>query len=205
MSRFLALLLLLLLSGCATNFSTLQAKDSPQKQFLLAVPEEQAFQIAFSSFTQVLPGYEITDVDGPIKGYSANFRFLLDTYSQQVMVIPASAKDPEGNSIRGYYFEVSGTGTSGQGRAKNVQLFEAVSASARATGKYVAVSGVIRESYTGARWKQGDAARAGSTPLTKTDGPDAVTQIERLQQLRDRGAITEDEFQRKKKELLDRL
>lgn len=204
MPRFLALLLLSLLSGCATNFSTLQTESS-HTQFLLAVPEEQAFQIAFSSFNLVLPGYEITDVDGPTKGYSANFRFLLDTYSQQVMVIPASAKDHEGRGIRGYYFEVSGTGSSGQGRAKNVQLFETVSASARSTGKYVAVSGVTRDSYTGARWKQGDAARSSAALQTKTDGPDAVTQIERLQQLRDRGAITEDEFQQKKKELLGRI
>ena len=204
MRSFLALLLLSLLSACATNFSTLQTEASP-KQFLLAVPEEQAFQIAFSAFTTVLPGYKITDIDGPTKGYNANFRFLLDTYSQQVMVIPASAKDADGKNIRGYYFEVSGTGSSGQGRAKNVQLFETVSASAKATGKLLAASSVTRESYTGARWKQAQTAGSGPTPAAKTDAPDALTQIERLQQLRDRGAITEDEFQQKKKELLGRI
>ena len=197
--------LLALLAGCATNFSTLQAENS-SKQVLFTVQEEQAFQIAFSSMAQVLPGYEITDIDGPVKGYSANFRFLLDTYSQQVMVIPASAKDPEGRPVRGYYFEVSGTGSSAQGRAKNVQLFESVAAASRATGKAVSVTGVSREPYVGAKWKQGDSGRQNVSPAMRPEpGPDALTQIERLQQLRDRGAITEEEFQRKKKELLERI
>jgi hypothetical protein len=203
MRTILAALLLSFLSGCATHFSTLNAENSPN-QFLLTVPEEQAFQIAFSSLSQVLPGYEITDIDGPIKGYSANFRFVLDTYSQQVMVIPASGKTADGNSVRGYYFEVSGTGSSGQGRAKNVLLFETVSASAKATGKYVPVSNVNRESYVGADWRQGQAGR-GSFPAARAEGADALTQIERLQQLRDRGAITDEEFQIKKKELLGRI
>lgn len=204
MRTILAALSLSILSGCATNFSTLQTESS-HNQFLLTVPEEQAFQIAFSSMTQVLPGYDITDIDGPIKGYSTNFRFLLDTYSQQVMVIPASGKTTEGNTIRGYYFDVSGTGSSGQGRAKNVQLFQTVSASAKATGKYVPVSSVSRESYVGASWKQGQIGRLGSAPAAKVDGTDALTQIERLQQLRNRGAITDEEFLKKKTELLDRI
>lgn len=205
MRRICFTVLVALLAGCATNFSTLQAKSS-SKQVLFTVQEEQAFQIAFSSMTQVLPGYEITDIDGPVKGYSANFRFLLDTYSQQVMVIPASANDSDGRRVRGYYFEVSGTGSSGQGRAKNVQLFESVSAAGRATGKAVSVTGVSREPYSGAKWKQGDSGRQSVSPVIRPEpGPDAFTQIERLQQLRDRGAITEEEFQRKKKELLERI
>jgi hypothetical protein len=202
MKQLFLLLISFVLTACATNFSTLQTDDS-KKQFLLAVSEEQAFQIAFSAFTTVLPGYEITDIDGPTKGYSANFRFLLDTYSQQIMVVRANAKDMEGKTINGYYFEVSGTGSSGQGRAKNMQLFEAVTAAAKATGKLLNASSIARESYTGARWKQGQTTNSVLIPVTNT--PDVLTQIERLQLLRDRGAITEDEFQKKKKELLERL
>lgn len=198
--------IVLFVAGCSTNFSTLQPENS-SKQVIYAVPEEQAFQIAFSALGQVLPGNEITDIDGPVKGYSATFRFLLDTYSQQVIVIPASAKDADGRTVRGYYYEVSGSGSSVvQGRAKNVQLFETISTSARSTGKAVFVSSVTREPYSGARWKQGDAGRQSPAPPARPEGgADAITQIERLQQLRDRGAITEEEFQRKKKELLDRV
>lgn len=206
MRTLLVLLFSLFVSACSTNFSTLQPENS-SKQIIYAVPEEEAFQIAFSALGQVLPGNEITDIDGPVKGYSATFRFLLDTYSQQVIVIPASATDADGKTVRGYYYEVSGSGSSVvQGRAKNVRLFDAVSSAAKSTGKAVLVSGVKREAYAGARWKQGESGQQGSTPAIRSEGgPDAVTQIERLQQLRDRGAITEEEFQRKKKELLDRI
>lgn len=204
MRIFFVLLFSIIVSGCTTSFSTLRSDNSP-KQIIYDIPEEQAFQIAFAALGKVLPGNEITDIDGPLKGYSASFRFLLDTYSQQVMVIPAIASGEGGKTAQGYYYEVAGHGSSiVQGRAKNVQLFEVVSSSAKATGKAISVSGVKPGSYIGARWKQGDIAR--QAPAVKPDGGvDAVTQIERLQKLRDGGAITEEEFQRKKKELLDRI
>ena len=204
--RLLLLSFLAFLTGCSTNFSTLQPENSAN-QVIYSVSEEQAFQIAFSSLTQVLPGKEITDIDGPVKGYLATFRFILDTYSQQVMVIPVSAKDAEGKTVRGYYFDVSGRGSSVvQGRAKNVELFETISSSAKATGKAVFVSNVNREPYTGARWKQGDAGKTSPTLAPKPEvGTDALALIERLKQLRDHGVITDKEFEDKKKELLERV
>lgn len=204
--RILLISFVAILAGCATNFSTLQP-DNSAKQIIYAIPEEQAFQIAFSSLAQVLPGNEITDIDGPVKGYSATFRFLLDTYSQQVLVIPASAKDGDNRDIRGYYFEISGSGSSiVQGRSKNIRLFETISSSAQSTGKAVVVSGVNREPYAGALWKQGEASKQSPAhALNPEGGTDALTLIERLKQLRDRGIITDEEFDLKKKELLERI
>jgi hypothetical protein len=98
---------------------------------------------------------------------------------------------------------VSGRGSSVvQGRLKNVELFELVSSAARASGKAIAVEGLTRASYVGARWKQGEAVRAS---VLRAPAADPLTQIQRLQQLRDNGAITDEEFSRKKKELLERL
>ncbi len=203
--RILLLSILALLTGCSTNFSTLRPENS-QKQVIYAIPEGQAFQIAFSSLAQVFPGRTITDIDGPVKGYSTTFRFVLDTYSQQVIVIPASAKNTEGNTVRGYYFDISGSGTSAQGRAKNIQLYETISSYAEATGKAIPVTDVNREPYTGAHWKQGDEGGSSQGhPSRPKDAPDPLLQIQRLKQLRDQGAITNEEFERKKKELLERI
>ena len=198
MRRILIAFVALLLAACSTSYSTLKAENSAT-QVLYEIPEQQAFQIAFSSLGRLLPGYEITDIDGPLKGYTATFRFVLDTYTQQVMVVPATGKASDGRSVRGYYFVVSGRGTSGQGVAKNGQLFEMVAEAARSTGKGVAVSGVANSSYTGAQWKQGQTGQksSGST--------EAMDQLERLKSLRDGGAITADEYEKKKKELLDRI
>ena len=206
MRIFFVLLFSIIVSGCTTSFSTLRSDNSP-KQIIYDIPEEQAFQIAFAALGKVLPGNEITDIDGPLKGYSASFRFLLDTYSQQVMVIPAIASGEGGKTAQGYYYEVAGHGSSiVQGRAKNVRLFDVISSTAKSTGKAVLVSGARREAYVGARWKQGESRNESLTPTTRSDGnPDSLTQIERLKQLRDQGTITEEEFQRKKRELLDRI
>lgn len=181
-------------------YSTLQTDGSP-KQVVYELPEEQAFQIAFGAITQVFPGYEITEVDGPVRGYTTIFRFVLDTYTQQVMVIPSTGKAVDGRTVRGYYFEISGRGSSiVQGRLKNSELFDTVSKAAQATNKAVAVSELRRASYSGARWRQGEQA-----PKKPAGESDVFSQIERLKQLRDSGAITDEEFARKRKELLDRL
>ena len=198
MRRLLIALAALVLAACSTANSTLKSEGSTT-QVLYDIPEQQAFQIAFSSLGRLLPGYEITDIDGPTKGYTATFRFVLDTFTQQVMVIPAVGKGSDGRQVRGYYFEVSGRGSSGQGLAKNHQLFEMVAEAAKATGKGVAVTSVGNASYTGAQWKQGQLAQKSGT------GTEAMDQLERLKALRDSGAVTADEYEKKKKELLDRI
>jgi membrane protein YdbS with pleckstrin-like domain len=43
------------------------------------------------------------------------------------------------------------------------------------------------------------------TPPTRTAGPSPLDALERLADLRDRGAVTEEEFQRMKRDLLDRM
>jgi Short C-terminal domain len=198
--RFLALLVSLLLGGCGSMYSTLQAEGS-SKQIIYELPEEQAFQVAFGAITQVFPGYEIIEIDGPLRGYTTTFRFVLDTYTQQVMVVPAVGKAVDGRAIHGYYFEVSGRGSSVvQGRVKNAELFDTVSKAAQATNKAIAVSELSRASYAGARWKQGEKG-----PTKRAGESEVFSNIERLKQLRDSGAITDEEFARKRKELLDRL
>lgn len=198
MRRILSLLAVLLLSACSTNYSTLKPENSAT-QVLYELPEQQSFQIAFAALGRLLPGYEITDIDGPVKGYTATFRFVLDTYTQQVMVIPATGRSSDGRSVRGYYFEVSGRGTSGQGVAKNGQLFAMVTEAAKATGKGTAVTSVSNVAYTGVQWKQGQVGQKSGS------GTEALDQLERLKVLRDSGAITGEEYEKKKKELLDRI
>jgi uncharacterized membrane protein YdbT with pleckstrin-like domain len=46
---------------------------------------------------------------------------------------------------------------------------------------------------------------ADRTPTPPTRSPSALDDLERLADLRDRGAVTEEEFQRMKRELLDRM
>ena len=195
------------LNGCSTHFSTLQAGGTSTK-IICAIKEEQAFQIAYSAIATTLPGRKISEVDGPIRGYSTYFRFVLDTYTQQVLVYPASGIDAEGKRVKGYYFEVSGSGSSVvQGKAKNEKLFERVSESARATGKSVAVTDLQAATYDGAKWRlnQSEEQKASGNAAATNSKEDALNSLERLKHLRDQGVISDQEFEKKKKELLDRI
>ena len=188
--------------GCSTHFSTLQPEGS-EKQILYTIPEEQAFQIAHGTLITTIPGRKIEIIDGPVRGYSTYTRVMLDTYSQQVLVYAAEGLDTGGGKIRGYYFEVSGSGSSGTGYSKNVELFENLDKAAKATGKGIAVTSVERTGYTNAEWHNGQGIPVKSKSAGASD--DTFANLERLKSLRDRGVITEQEFEAKKKELLKRL
>jgi hypothetical protein len=60
----LVLLLTLLSAGCSTHFSTLQPEGT-STQVIYTIPEEQAFQIAFTALATTLPGRKIEIIDGP--------------------------------------------------------------------------------------------------------------------------------------------
>jgi hypothetical protein len=195
-------ILVTLCVGCSTHNSTLQQEGSTA-QILYAIPEEHAFQIAHGTLLSTMPGRKIEIIDGPARGYSTYTRFGLDTYTQQVLVFPAEGLDALGKKIRGYYFEVSGSGSSGSGYSKNIELFEKVREAAKATGKGIAVTGVERTSYTSAEWHNGQGVPVKSKSPGVSD--DTFERLERLKGLRDRGVITEEEFEAKKKELLERL
>lgn len=204
---FLVFFIAVLLNGCSTHFSTLQAEGTSTK-IIYVIKEEQAFQIAYSAIATTLPGRKISEVDGPIRGYGTYFRFLLDTYTQQVLVYPTTGTDAEGKRVKGYYFEVSGSGSSVvQGKAKNEQLFERVFESVRATGKAVAVTDLQAATYDGAKWRlnQSEEQKTPGSAAATNSKEDALNSLERLKHLRDQGVISDQEFEKKKKELLDRI
>ena len=198
--------LLVALGGCSTHFSTLRPEQATSK-IIYEIPEEQAFGLAHRSLTTVLPGRKISDVSGPVRGYSTWFRFVLDTYTQQVLVFPASGVSRSGGRVDGYYFEVSGSGSAiVQGRAKNVQVFETLSESLAATGKGVEVANVRERPYEGYAWSVEEPKNVPAGTADKASTVDEVAKaLEKLKELRDSGAITEREYEAKKKELLGRI
>lgn len=198
--QWLSLLLATCLAGCGSTHSSLNMEGGTQPR-LFVITEEQAFQVAYGAITQVFPGYEITEVDGPVRGYSTTFRFVLDTYTQQVVVVPARGKAADGNWVNGFYFDVSGRGSSVvQGRVKNAELFDTVLKEAQATGRAVPVSELHRSPYVGVKWKQG----APAASLPRNEG-EVAARLQQLKDLRDKGLITEEEHTKKRKELVDRL
>ena len=147
----------------------------------------------------VLPGRKITLINGSIKGYSTYFRFALDTYSQQILIFPASGVDQNKKRVFGYYFEVSGSGSSFvQGRAKNVSLYETLDASLKSTHTGVIVANLSKEKY-----KTKDPLKVSKTSTTTKE--DILNNLERLNELYKKGVLTEEEYKKEKAELLEEL
>jgi hypothetical protein len=74
--------------------------------------------MAHWAIASTFPNRKITVLDGPTRGYSTYFRIMLDTYSQQILIFPAIGIKQNGEEVKGYYFEVSGSGTTVIGRQK---------------------------------------------------------------------------------------
>lgn len=147
--RQLAIILTLVLCslpGCSTHFSTLQPEGSTAK-VIYTLPDEHALHMAYAAMIATFPGEGIIEIPGAVRGYSSSFRFNPDTYSQQILVYPVHGRTTTGQKIAGVYFEVSGSGTSFIGRAKNVELAARVQTLAQATGTAETVVSVEARGY----------------------------------------------------------
>lgn len=185
-------ILFLFLGGCSTKFTT---TESEQGTIIYQLEEKEAFKIAHHSMLSVLPGRKITIINGPTKGYSTYFRFGLDTYTQQILVFPALGINQNGNKTFGYYYEVSGSGSSFvQGRAKNVQLYETLNKKLQESKSGVIVTNLQNAKYT-----------TTSSVDISNDSNGAFDDLERLKDLYDKGILTEEEYKKKKSELLEKI
>lgn len=141
MKRRSALLVLLGLAACSRQQSTATTGTAGREK-LYRLSEDQAMAIAQGAMLRTFPGRRLEAINGPIRGYSTYTRVLLDTFTQQLLVIPVQGTTPTGEAVRGYSFEVSGSGTSGTGALRNDALFDALRQDLERTGTGVEVMGM---------------------------------------------------------------
>jgi uncharacterized lipoprotein len=141
MKKWIFICVLFLLSGCSSTNTTL--RDQSGSMVIHKLSEEDALRIVRLAITSVLPNRTITTFETPYKGYFTTFRFGLDTYSQRIYAIPVEGETSAGKKIKGFYFEVSGEGSSiVQGRMKNTELFNKLQQLLKDSSK-----GVVVENY----------------------------------------------------------
>lgn len=192
---------IVMLVGCSTHFTTLQ-QENAKASLIYQLPEDRAFQMAHWAITSSFPNRKITEIEGPTRGYSTYFRIMLDTYTQQVLVIPAIGTKENGEDVKGYYFEVSGSGTTVIGRQKNVDMYEQLSKALVDTGTGIVVTNVRPTKYEGEKKISIDGNQR-QTQETIAKSPAEV--LRELNQLHKDGIITDSEFEAKKKEILQRM
>lgn len=180
--------------ACSSHYSTLKEGSSGGTQ-IYGLNRAQALQVAHNALSESFPGRKITVIDGPPSGYVTSYRMMLDTYSQQVLALPAVGIDTSGTEVRGYYFEVSGSGTAIiSGHVKNGELFDRVEELAKRTGRATTVT----------TWKPDLDADSGPEPATP-HGARAADRLRELDSLRDQGLISPDEYRNKRARILDEM
>ena len=185
---------IIVLTSCSTSYSTLNDTNNNVKK-IYRMSENEALQIAYNAILRSFPGRKVETIDGPIKGFSTYTRFVLDTFTQQVLIRPVMGTTSDRQHMEGFVFEVSGSGTSGSGAMRNAGFFEQLQSDLAKSGRAVAVVSVIDRPFM--------VSPATNSTLAETDDP--IKQIERLKGLLDAGAITPSEYAEKKKEFIGRL
>jgi hypothetical protein len=195
--------------GCSTHNTTL-VQDGRAGQVIYRLSEEQAFTTVINAYAEILPNQGLDDITGARRGYEATCRWGLDTFSQKILVIPAIGTDARGGEVRGYYFEVSGSGTSTSCRFKNKDLYRRLREALDATGTAIVVTNLREGRYEtdGRAYRAGGkdarefAASRAATPRSPTPVAD---QLRELKTLHDQGLISDREYEAKRRQILDRM
>jgi len=191
-----ALLALIFLTGCASQLSTLSPTNNSQ-QTIYKLSDQEACQLASTAMTRVFPNNEITEVGGATCGLSTLFRappLYADTYTEILKVFPASGVGKEGQKVSGFFFEVSGGGSSFlQGQLKASELHKVVRELADQTGKGALVSN----------------AKPIPVQVVTTAPKNTVSAIEErlkvIDELKAKGLISDADYNIKKKSIMDEI
>jgi Short C-terminal domain len=209
MAAVAAALLVFLSAGCSTHNTTL-AREAGGTQVIYRLSEEQAFRMAMDAFAEVLPNQSLYDITGGRRGYYATWRFGLDTYSQRILVVPAVGTDATGHEVKGFWFDVSGSGTAIiSGAGKNRELYQRIQEALEAGGTGVAVTnlrdGIYETDGQAHRAGGRDASQAATVPRPQIPGGGIVEKLRELKTMHESGLITDQEYEAKRRELLNRM
>lgn len=116
------------------------------------------------------------------------------------MVVPVKGTTAEGEIVEGFSFEISGSGSSGSGQAKNYKLREEVQARLDALNAAVVVADLQGRPYA----SEGKLKAADSV-LPPTTGKTVEQRLKELDRLYRQGLISEAEYNEKRAEIIDTL
>jgi Short C-terminal domain len=198
----------LVASGCASSGSTL-VRPGDERQVIYRISEEQAFTIALDAYAVLYPNKSVDDVvENGRRGYNADERnWAGDWWHHRLLVIPAIGTDPNGNEVRGYWYDYDGGGSLAPTEKRTTGLLEYIRARLDATRTATVVANLRDGQYeTDGRAYLGLKRDARDIKLApRSPGPSNADRLNELKAIRDKGLITEEEYQEKRRQILDRM
>lgn len=199
------------ITGCSAHSTTLSWDEPNARQVIYRVSEETAFTTALEAYAALYPSKSVDDVvEGRGRGYNADERsWAGDVWHHTILVIPAVATDTNGNEVRGYWYDYDGGGTFAPTTKRTTGLMQFIRKRLSLTA--VVVMNVRHGSYeTDGRAYLGlkRDAREILPVLRRVPSLPALNNADRLNELkrmRERDLITEEEYQAKRRQILDSL
>ncbi|MBI3104105.1 MAG: SHOCT domain-containing protein [Candidatus Rokubacteria bacterium] len=203
-----AALVALAATSCASTGTTLVRPDRGGAHIIYRISEEQAFTTALEAYAALYPKQSVDDiVEGQRRGYNADERSWMDWWSHRLLVIPAIGTDGRGQEVKGYWYDYSGSGTLFPTEKRKTGLVESIRSRLDATGTATVVTNLRDGQYeTDGRAYLGLKRDARDIKLgVRPPGARNAERLSELKTLRDRGLITEEEYQAKRRQILDRM
>jgi hypothetical protein len=206
---------ILFLSACSTHMSPRQAPKG--QQFLFVTNNEEAiFRAAYDAMNHVRPELPIVDMGGSVRGYLMTRVVLIDKYRTVIRIFRAEGEDASGRTIKGYYPEVSGSGTIASGPSNDESVYELALKKFGLIGGKKQVNELRRINYIleRDRWRlhsKPSLRDGGSIKLDLPGGPlnsgkkSVQERLDELNRLRKIRAISEDEYKSLRKGILKDL
>lgn len=179
--------------------------DEPNaRQVIYRVLEETAFTTALEAYAYLYPKQNVDDiVEGGRRGSNAHQRTAMDWWAHRLLMVPAVATDTGGNEIRGYWYSYSGGGTLAPTSKRTTGLLQFIRTRLDSTA--VVVTNVRDGAYeTDGRAYLGLKRDAhDSIPdLRRAPAQSNSDRLNELKTMRERGLITEEEYQAKRQQIL---
>jgi Short C-terminal domain len=204
------LLLVVCATGCSAHSTTLLKDDSSSGQVIYRVSEETAFMTALEAYAALYAKKSVDDVvEGQRRGYNADERtWAGDWWHHRILVIPAIGTDASGNEVHGYWYDYSGGGTFAPTTERTTGLLQYIRTRLEAAGTATVVTNVRDGQYeTDGRAYLGMKrdARDILPALRRAPVENNTDRLNELKTMRDKGLITEEEYQAKRRQILDRM
>lgn len=221
--------------GCSGYTPTTKRLDESPTDVVYRVSEQEALDLVYWALHEVLPEQKIYRLARPRVGLFAHesirpgdvryARFKEATYIYEVDLLRVDGVDPQGDRITGYMYRIRGNGDLEAGPKHQKMLARKIKATFDQTERGKTVTAVSKAAASPpvitspapapAKAVEATASQAPEAPVsrapaavhqpTPSGGEDAFEKLEKLKRLLDRGIITPEEFDAKKKELLDRI
>ena len=191
--KFVFLAICVFLAGCSTHQTTLKQNGGYK---IYTIEEQKIFQLTYHEITSIVDDEIVNEIDGPERGFSTRMTWGLDWYNVFVKIVPVEGVRLDGKSVKGYFVELGGKGTYPTSRPQ--QIIDNIQQKLEESGTGVMVNSYRKSSYVleRDRWRLNDRSSA------RENNDSAMDKLLKLKILFDEGALTKEEYQSKKKELL---